>query len=224
MLFGPIGSTPIGSSTAGVVAATAGANATAPGAALVGIATITGGTATGAAAGIAPGASLIGTASIGGGGASGTSAPRSATAQGATLASSASIAGGAASSFTPPLVLPVNPSFLYVGGRGGRDYGINFPNLCAGDDVVLTCEYRHVMPPGVTIVSVTPSISVHAGADSNAQAMFVSAPAINGTQVGIRIQASVAGASYYPRLHATLSDGETVTLPDPGYGSLSVVA
>lgn len=223
MLFGPIGSTPIGSSTAGAMVSSS-INATAAGAALVALATIAGGSATGTAAGTAPGATLTAISSISAGSASGTSAPVSATAPGAALTSTASIAGGSATSTATPLVLPVNPSFLYVGGRGGRDYGINFPSLCAGDDVVLTCEYKHVMPPGVTILSVRPSISVHAGSDSNAQAMFASAPAISGTKVGIRIQALVAGVSYYPRLHVTLSDGETVTLPDPGYGSLTVVA
>lgn len=101
---------------------------------------------------------------------------------------------------------------------------MNFTDMRVGEIETFSYDFRYTLPAGQTIESAAPNIVVHAGVDPNPQAMVASQPTINGSVVSIKLQALVPGVSYYPRMTATFSDGQEVTLPDPCEGSLRVVA
>lgn len=130
--------------------------------------------------------------------------------------------------YVPPL--PINPLRLYVGEArarklyGGKDDVQNLTEMIVGDVETFSYSFKKTLPSGATITGAVPHIVVHAGIDPNPQAMVVGLPTINGAIVSIELKALVPGVSYWPRMTATYSDRQQVTLPDPGKGSLSVVA
>lgn len=116
----------------------------------------------------------------------------------------------------PPL--PVNPAMYYA----HPGIGWNFPDMIAGDIDTLSYNFASMVPSGVSIASVVPNMVVHAGVDPDPETVVISGPTINGTVVSIQVHPTLAGVSYWPRVSATLSDGEKVTLPLHGEGSLTV--
>lgn len=101
---------------------------------------------------------------------------------------------------------------------------MNFTEMIVGDVETFSYDFRYTLPAGQTIASAAPHIVVHSGVDPNPQAMAPGLPTISGSIVSIELHALVPGVSYYPRMTATFSDGQIVTLPDPGEGSLRIVA
>ncbi len=105
----------------------------------------------------------------------------------------------------------------------------NYSDIFLGDIETLSVNYVDILatkPPGVTIASATWDITRYAGtADPNPSAMLIAGAtgSIDGSVVSISVQALVSGAKYWPRCTAILSDGEKITLPDFGRGSLAVV-
>lgn len=101
---------------------------------------------------------------------------------------------------------------------------MNFTDMTVGEVETFSYDFKNSLPPGRTITGAAPSIRVHAGVDPNPQAMVVGQPTVSGSIVSVQLRALVAGVSYYPRMTATFDDLQQVTLPDPGEGSLRVVA
>lgn len=170
-----------------------------------------------ALAGVAPGAHLTGTGAIAPGSAIGM---LPATAPGATLLGADSLAPGAASGNSVPGALPVNPAMFYE----QPGIGWNFPDVVAGDVDTLSFSFEDEIPPGVTIVSASAGFAVHVGGDPDPNAMILAGPISAGVVVSVQVAPALPGVAYWPRVHATLSDGEIITLPRPGEGSLRVVA
>lgn len=211
--FDALGMNAIGVSSTSSQASTS--NATANGASLLGLGSIAAGSASGNASSVAPGSTLIGSGSLAAGGASGAQV-FDGSATGAALTGTGSIAGGSASSIVPPLA--INPAMFYA--RPG--IGWNFPGMIAGDIDTLSFSFNSVLPLGVTILSATPHIVVHLGIDPEPESIVVAGPTVNGSIVSMQVQPTLGGVAYWPRVTASLSDGEKVTLPIPGEGSLNV--
>lgn len=100
----------------------------------------------------------------------------------------------------------------------------DFTDMRVGESENFSYDFVDTLPTGATIASVATDIVVHAGVDPNPQALVVGGPTISGSVVTIRLNPTLAGVSYRPRVTATYSDGQIVTLPDPGEGSLKVIA
>ncbi len=103
---------------------------------------------------------------------------------------------------------------------------MNFTNKRIAEDVILSVDYSttDVLADGETIVSATWTNSVRSGTDPAPQNMLSGAASINGLIVSQLLIDGVLDVWYWPICTALTSLGQTLVLPDPGQGSLHVVA
>jgi len=104
--------------------------------------------------------------------------------------------------------------------------GGNYSDMIVGDEETISVDYSNVLPAGVTITGGEWTNAAIGGDTQNgADAMFVDGTigTVAGAVVSIRLRAIVPNAYYRPRCLATLSDGQLITLPDHGFGSLRTV-
>ncbi len=75
--------------------------------------------------------------------------------------------------------------------------------------VILRFPFASEVPPGITIASVIPVVSMKAGVDPNPAAVLLGAPQIVATTLDVlqRVQGGLASAKYGILMEATLSDG-----------------
>ena len=104
----------------------------------------------------------------------------------------------------------------------------NYSDMYVNDEETLSVDYTRTLAtaaPGVTVVSGTWSVTRYGGtADPDPSAILVDGTAgvVAGNIVSIRVKPLIAGVLYWPRCRAILSDGQEITLPDPGKGSLRI--
>jgi hypothetical protein len=89
---------------------------------------------------------------------------------------------------------------------------------------LFTFEFAPLLDTGATIVSASWSIAAVEGVDPDAANMLIDSPVITGSQVCQMIAGGVPGVRYRPICTACTSDGQTLVLPEHGYGLLLVTA
>jgi hypothetical protein len=89
---------------------------------------------------------------------------------------------------------------------------------------IFAVDYTALLGEGETITSAVWTNSVKSGADANPGAMISGTASIEGSLVMQKLAGGVAGVSYWPICTAVTSMGQTIVLPEPGYGALAVVA
>lgn len=89
---------------------------------------------------------------------------------------------------------------------------------------VFTVDFSALLGTGETITSAVWTCSVKEGADASASSMIRGSASVSGAKVSQSIGGGVAGVFYAPICTATTSAGQTLILPEPGYGLLSVLA
>lgn len=89
---------------------------------------------------------------------------------------------------------------------------------------IFAVDYTALLAEGETITSAVWSNSVKSGVDANPGAMISGGATITGPMVMQTLTGGVAGVSYWPICTAVTSLGQTIVLPEPGYGALAVVA
>ena len=101
---------------------------------------------------------------------------------------------------------------------------MNYTPKRAGETETFAVDFVNQMPAGVAIAMAVWTMSVLTGTDTNAAAMIVGLPTVVGSVVSTHIAGGIAGVIYLPRCTATLSNGDTVVLPEPGRGALRITA
>lgn len=89
---------------------------------------------------------------------------------------------------------------------------------------VFTVDFSALLGTGETITSAVWTCSVKEGSDAAASSMIQGAAAVSGSKVSQKIANGVAGCWYAPVCTVLTSAGQTLTLPEYGYGSLHVTA
>jgi hypothetical protein len=92
----------------------------------------------------------------------------------------------------------------------------------AGEKEVFAVDFGPLLPAGVTIETAVWTITSIDTPDPAAAAMIVGDPVISGSIVSQMIDGGVPGTRYAPICTATTSDGQTLILPEYGYGYLDV--
>lgn len=103
---------------------------------------------------------------------------------------------------------------------------MNFSSKRLTEDLILSVDYSTtgLLADGETIISAVWTNSVRTGTDLAPQNMISGSSAIDGTVVSQMIIGGVLDVWYWPICTATTSLGQILVLPDPGQGSLHVVA
>jgi len=103
---------------------------------------------------------------------------------------------------------------------------MNFTNKRVAEDVIFSVDYSTtgLLADGETITFAVWTNSVREGTDPHPENMISGAASINGSVVSQLIEGGLAEVYYWPICTATTSLGQILVLPDPGQGSLHVVA
>ena len=99
---------------------------------------------------------------------------------------------------------------------------MNFSPKRAAEIETFAVDFANSLQDGVTILSAVWTITTTHGTDKTS-AMIIGDAQIVGSQVSQLIGNGVPGLTYIPICTAETSDGQTLILPDPGYGLLPVV-
>lgn len=99
---------------------------------------------------------------------------------------------------------------------------MDFSPKRAGEIEVFTVDFAPLLGQGETITSASWSCSVREGVDADAASMIRGTASINGAQVSTKIGGGRAGVFYAPVCTAQTSAGQTLCLPEYGYGLLRV--
>ncbi len=103
---------------------------------------------------------------------------------------------------------------------------MNFTKKRAGETEIFSVDFVNNLAAGEAIETAEWSITVKTGTDPAASSMIQGTATIeeNGTIVSQVLTGGVAGVTYSPICTITTSLSQTIILPDPGKGSLEVVA
>jgi hypothetical protein len=99
---------------------------------------------------------------------------------------------------------------------------MNFTPKRAAEVETYSVDFSPLLKDGVTITSASWTVTTVHGTDKTSD-MLDGGAEISGGQVHQRIGGGVPGLTYVPICTAQTSDGQTLILPDPGYGYLPVV-
>lgn len=117
--------------------------------------------------------------------------------------------------FASAVPLVSNPSYVYKGQK-------QFQSKRPIDEVIVTVDYTNSLASGETLKSVVWIVDVVEGVDNNPEATLTGTTTTTGNTVLHMFSGGIDGVRYAPFCAATTSQGQVLSLPPSGYGTLLV--
>ena len=124
---------------------------------------------------------------------------------------------------SPPAPVITTPAYRTYRGAGRNTARHAAPKRVAEVEIVIF-DFTSRLSPGETILNPVVKITAIHGIDANPNAMIVDMPTVTGNQVRVTIKGGVADVFYAPTCKVETTLGQTLVIPDPGYGVLRVTA